>query len=400
MRVDGPIVPVVANYLERGLNQAEAAGAVCIIELNTPGGLYDTTQEIVTRIINARVPVVAYVSPAGGWAGSAGTFIALAAHVTAMAPGSRIGAAHPVTMGSELPEAQMDKITEDAAAWVRSLAQMRGRDPDLAELAVKESRSFSDQEALAGNLIELQARDLEELMLRLDGRKVTLISGEELVLNPREGDVTRVPMNWVENLLLAVSDPNVAYILMTIGMLGIIVELYNPGAIFPGVAGGLSLILALYALGTLNAYWGGILLIILAFIFFIAEAFIISHGLLTLGGIASLVFGSLMLFSREGSFPQISLGLITGGAMGAAAFCTLVIGAVVRGQRRRVTTGKEGLVGEEGVALTRLDPSGAVLVEGERWQATAADGYLEAGTRVVVCNVQGLHLRVKRKEDH
>jgi len=400
LEVDGPIVPVVAEYLDRGLTKAEAAGAVCVIELNTPGGLYETTQKIVARILNARVPVVVYVSPAGGWAASAGTFITLAAHVAAMAPGSRIGAAHPVAMGdsqSQPSSTEVEKITEDAAAWVRSIAQARGRDPAKAEAAVRESRSFTDGEALEGKLIDLRAKDLSDLLTQLDGRRVTLADGREVVLETVPAVPQRTPMTWVEQFLLTVTNPSIAYVLMTVGLLGIVMELYHPGAIFPGVIGGISLLLALYGLGTLNAYWGGVLLIILAFVLFAAEAFTPSFGLLTAGGIASLVLGSLMLFSRGSPFPEISIGLIVGMAVTVTAFFVLLVGAVVRGQRREVVTGREAMVGAVGRALTDLAPEGTVLVEGERWHSAAEGGWIEAGAEVVITAVEGLKLRVRRK---
>ena len=400
LKVNGPIVPVVGEYLDRGLAQAEAAGAVCVIELNTPGGLYETTQRIVTRILNARVPVVVYVSPAGGWAGSAGTFITLAAHVAAMAPGSRLGAAHPVAVGGsedQEPGVEAQKITEDAAAWGRSIAQMRGRDPVKAELAVRESRSYTDVEALEGRLIDLRAKNLADLLTQLDGRKAVLAGGEEFVLRTAGAPVSRLEMTQVEEFLLAITNPSVAYLLLTVGLLGIVMELYHPGAILPGVVGGVSLLLSLYGLGTLNAYWGGILLILLAFALFAAEAFVVSHGILTMGGIASMVLGSLMLFSRGGSFPQISASLIFGMAGAVGAVFALAMGAVVRGQKRRVVTGKEALVKACGRALTNLDPEGTVLVEGERWHATAEGEPVRAGEEVMVTSVEGLRLRVRRK---
>lgn len=400
LRVEGPIVPIVAEYLDRGIGEAEKGASCCIIELSTPGGLYDTTQQIVTRIMNARVPIVVYVSPAGGWAGSAGTFITISAHVAAMAPGSRIGAAHPVaigTGGAEMPATQAQKITEDAAAWVRSIAEMRGRNAEAAQMAVRESKSYSDREALEAKLIDLRAEHMEDLLNQLEGREVKLINGQKIILQVKGAALNRREMSTIERILLTVSNPNIAYILMTVGMLGIIVELYNPGAMFPGIAGVISLLLALYALGTLNAHWGGILLIILAFALFVAEAFVVSHGLLTAGGIVSLVMGSLMLFSRGSPFPEISISLIVGMSMGISAFFIFLLGAVIRGQKRQAVTGMEGLLGETGVALTPLNPSGTVLIEGERWHAVAEEN-VEAGEKVTVAGVEGLRLKVKRKK--
>jgi membrane-bound serine protease (ClpP class) len=238
LQVDGPIVPVVAQYLDRGIVEAERRGAVCVIELNTPGGLYDTTQVIVQRIMNAQVPVVVYVSPAGGWASSAGTFITLSAHVAAMAPGSRIGAAHPVAGGGEeLSGAQEEKITQDAAAWVRSIAEMRGRNAEKAELAVIESRSYTDKEAFEYGLIDLRAQNLQELLTAIDGMTVALSSGEEVVLATAGAVSEREEMTRVERILHTLSNPNIAYILLSIGMLGLLMEFYNPGSIFPGDLG-------------------------------------------------------------------------------------------------------------------------------------------------------------------
>jgi membrane-bound serine protease (ClpP class) len=265
---EGPVVPVTADYCARVIKHAENIdAAACVIELSTPGGLYSTTQELVSAILNAHVPVIVYVSPAGGWAGSAGTFITISSHVAAMAPGSRIGAAHPVSIGQENQQEDVSsqKIAEDAAAWVRSLAQMRGRNAEAAELAVLESKSYSDTEALKLDLVDLSAKDLEDLLQKIDGQIVTLNSGKEVQLETQDAPLVRVPLNSIEKILLDISNPDLAYILMTIGMAGIMVEIYSPGLIFPGVVGAISLLLGLYSLGTLNAYWGGVLLIILAF---------------------------------------------------------------------------------------------------------------------------------------
>ncbi|MBI2856711.1 MAG: nodulation protein NfeD [Chloroflexi bacterium] len=398
LRVEGTIVPVVAQYIDRGLDEAEQRGdAAVVIELSTPGGLYDTTQEIVTRILNARVPVIVYVSPAGGWAGSAGTFITLSAHVAAMAPGSRIGAAHPVSGGGTLTPTQEAKVTEDAAAFMRSIARLRGRDLDRAEAAVRQSRSFSDEEALQGNLIDLRADTLAGLLARVHGRKVTLADGREVTLNTSPATTRPLGMNSIERFLQMISNPNIAYILLTIGSIGIIAELYNPGMIFPGVVGGVSLLLGFYTLGVLNAYWGGVLLILLAFALFVADIFVPSHGILTAGGIVALTVGSLMLFSRNPSILQVNLGLVVAVVVAISAFFVFVIAAVVRGQRRKAVTGREGLVGQTATVVTPLAPHGVVLVEGERWAATAAGQSIEAGEEVVVDRLEGLTLFVSKK---
>jgi membrane-bound serine protease (ClpP class) len=398
LRVDGPIVPVVAEYLDRGISEAERRGAVCVIELSTPGGLYDTTQKIVRRILNAHVPVVVYVSPAGSWASSAGTFITISAHVAAMAPGSRIGAAHPVAGGGEeLSGAQEEKITQDAAAWVRSLAEMRDRNAEKAELTVTESRSYTDKEALEYGLIDLRVQDLNELLAAIDGRRVTLNSGDEVLLSTAGAVPERKDMTRVERILHTLSNPNLAYILLSIGMLGLLMEFYNPGAIFPGAAGGLALLLALYSLGTLNADWSGVLLIILGFVLLALELFVTSFGLLTAGGLIAVTLGSLMLFSGSPAGIGINFGVIAGVVVGIALFVIIAGQAVIKAHRRRATTGMEGMVGTAGIALTVLDPKGTVLFEGERWRARAENGPIGADEEVVVVRVEGLSLVVRRR---
>ena len=398
LHVEGTIVPVVADYIHRGLDRAEAKRATAvIIELNTPGGLYKTTQEIVERILNAKVPVVVYVSPAGGWAGSAGTFITLSAHIAAMAPGSRIGAATPVAAGAEMPEEMKRKITEDAAAFIRSIAEMRGRDPHHAELAVREGKSYTVEEALKYNLVNLQATDLKALITQLDGKTVTLITGQEVVLNTKGQFLESFGMSVSDRFLHTISDPNIAYILLSLGTIGLIAELYNPGLIFPGVFGAISLLLAFYSLGVLDAYWGGVLLILLAFGLFLAELFVTTHGLFAAGGIASLTFGSLILFSRGSPPMEIDRGLIAGVVFFMSACLALLLWAVIRSQRRKVTTGAEGLIGKTAIAQTTLDPKGTVLVEGEHWTAVVNNDKVKKGEEVIVTKVEGLTLKVTKK---
>jgi membrane-bound serine protease (ClpP class) len=398
LSVDGTIVPVVANYIDRGINRAESEGAVvCIIELDTPGGLLNATEDIVQRILNAKVPIVVYVSPSGSWAASAGTFITIAAHVAVMAPGTSIGAAHPVTVGEEMPEEVSKKVTEYSSAWIRSIAEIRGRDPEQAELAVTESKSFTASEALEAGLIDFQADDLESLISQINGRKITLTSGKEVVIDTTDYVLSRNEMNSVERFLHVISDPNIAYILLTLATIGLITEISNPGLIFPGVVGGICLFLAFYSLGVLNAYWAGVLLILLAFGLFVAELFTPAFGILTAGGLVSLVFGSLVLFSHSSPAMEVNKGLIAGVTIVIAAFVTFVVGAVVRGQRRRAATGAEALVGKVAVAKTPLDPKGTVLVDGEHWTATVDSGKVELGEEVKITKVEGLRLIVSKK---
>jgi len=399
LRVDGTIVPVIADYIDRGISQAEAKGNLCIIELNTPGGLLDTTDRLVQRILNAEVPIVVYVSPSGSWAASAGTFITISAHIAAMAPGTTIGAAHPVSVGESMPEDVQKKATEYSAAWIRSIAETRGRDAYQAELAVRESKSFTVTQALEYNLVDLQADNLEDLIEKLNGRKVTLANHKEIVIDTTDYFVAREDMNRIERFLQMISNPNVAYVLLSLASIGLITEISSPGLIFPGVIGGICFLVAFYSLGTLNAYWAGILLILLAFGMFIAEIFTSVFGILTAGGIVSLVFGSFLLFTNNPPALQVNTGLIVAVVIIAAAFVVLVIRAIVRGQKRKVTTGEEGLVGKFAVAKTELNPKGTVLVEGERWSATVDDGRVEPGEEVIVTKVEGLKLIVAKKKN-
>ena len=398
LTVDGTIVPVIADYIDRGISQAEENGAaVCIIELDTPGGLLDSTDRIVSRIMNAEVPIVVYVSPINAWAASAGTFITLSAHIAAMTPGTTIGAAHPVPAGGEeIPEDQMKKIVEFSAKWMETIAEKRGRNIEEARLAVTESKSFSDSEALEYNLIDLRADNLESLIAQIDGWEVTLASGEEVVIDTADYVQTRNEMNAIEQFLQTISDPNIAYILFTLATIGLITEISNPGLVFPGVAGGISLFLAFYSLGVLDAYWGGIALLLLAVGLFIAEYFTTAFGLLTAGGVASLVMGSLILFTHTPGV-EVSTGLIVGVAVGVTAFAVFVVGAIVRGQRRRKATGAEGMIGTIAIAKTPLDPTGTVLAQGELWTAASEGGKVAPGEEVIINKVEALKLWVTKK---
>jgi len=340
---------------------------------------------------------VVYVSPAGGWAGSAGTFITLASHVAAMAPGSRIGAATPVTMGEELSEEMKKKVTEDAAAWIRSISEMRGRNPDDAELAVREGKSYTVTEALENNLIDLQADSLESLISQLNGMKVTLVSGEEIVLDTESYALDITEMTLAERFLHAISDPNIAYVLLTLGSIGIIAEIYNPGALFPGIIGGISLLLAFYSLGVLDAFWGGILLILLAFGLFIGEVLTTTFGLFTAGGIAALILGSLILFPGEAPMFQVNPWLIATVVIIVTALFAFVINRVVGAHRRQAKTGREELVGKTALVKQALEPEGTIFFKGERWTAISEKGRIKPGEEVIITKVDGLILHVIKK---
>jgi len=399
LHVEGTIVPVVADYIDRGISKAEDENAtVCIIELDTPGGLLDSTEEIVQRIMNADVPVVVYVSPKGAWAASAGTFITLSAHIAAMTPGTTIGAAHPVAAGGEeIPEDQMKKITEFSAKWMETIAQERGRNIEEARLAVTESKSFRDDEALNSNLIDLRADNLEDLISQINGWKVTLANGMEVSIDTTGYETTRNEMSVIEGFLHAISDPNIAYILLSLGTIGIIAEIYSPGAFFPGIIGAISLLLAFYSLGVLDANLGGILLILLAFGLFIGEVLTTTFGLFTAGGIAALVLGSLILFPGGGPLFQVDLWLIAVVTILVAVVFAFVISRIIRAHRRQAFTGREELVGKTAMVKVALEPEGTVLFKGERWTAVSEKGRVKPGEEVIITGVDGLKLRVIKK---
>jgi len=399
LRVDGTIVPAVADYLERGISQAEDENAtVCIIELDTPGGLLDATEEIVQKIMNADVPVVVYVSPKSAWAASAGTFITLSANIAAMTPGTTIGAAHPVSgSGEEIPEDQMKKITEFSAKWMKTIAEERGRNMEEAQLAVTESKSFTDVDALNANLIDLRADNLESLIAEIDGREVTLANGATVTIDTGSHELVRDEMNFIESFLHAISDPNIAYILLSVGSLGIMAEIYNPGMFFPGIIGAISLLLAFYSLGVLDARWGGILLILLAFGLFIGEVLTTSFGLFTAGGIIALVIGSLILFPRGSPLFSVDPWLIAVVVIVIAGFFAFVIQKVVRTHRRQAATGREELIGKTAVVKVALAPEGEVFFKGELWTAVSEKGWVKPGEEVIINKVDGLTLYVTRK---
>ncbi len=400
LHVEGTIVPVVADYIDRGISKAEDENAtVCIIELDTPGGLLDSTEEIVQRIMNADVPVVVYVSPRGAWAASAGTFITLSAHIAAMTPGTTIGAAHPVAVGGEeIPEEQMKKIVEFSAKWMKAIAQERGRNIEEAQLAVTESKSFTDVDALNCDLIDLRADNLKDLISQINGWEVTLANGMEVTIDTTGYETTRNEMSLVERFLHAISDPNIAYILLSLGTIGIIAEIYSPGTFFPGIIGAISLLLAFYSLGVLNAYWGGVLLILLAFGLFIGEVLTTTFGLFTAGGIIALVLGSLILFPGGGSLFQVDPWLIAVVTILVAAVFAFVISRIIRAHRRQASTGREELVGKTAVVKVALEPEGMVLFKGERWAAVSEKGRVKPGETVVITKVDGLKLYVTKKE--
>lgn len=401
LRVKGTINPVLVDYVKRGIERAEADGALaCVIQLDTPGGLDTAMRDIVQEIVNARVPVVVFVSPSGARAASAGAYITLAAHVAAMAPDTAIGAATPISVGQsgevQVSDELQKKIINDAVAYIRSLAESHGRNADWAEKAVRDGVSASAQEALQLKVVDLIAPDLNALVAQLDGRKVTMLGGGQVTLNTQGAAINRLDMSWVEDFLYALADPNIAYILLSVAMLGIMAEIFNPGLIFPGVIGGICALLAVYSLGMLPVNYAGVLLIILAFGLFIAEVFTPGFGLLTAGGIVSLVLGSLILFKGGSPLFRVDPGLIATVTIVLAGFLAFVVFKVVGAHRRQATTGRE-LIGKTAVVRAALDPEGMVLFKGERWEAVSESGRVEVGEEVVITRADGLKLYVTRK---
>ncbi len=396
IHVDSVIHPVAAEWVRESLAVADEAGAAAlVIELNTPGGLSTSTREITQAMLSARTPVVVFVSPSGAQAASAGFFILMAADVAAMAPGTNTGAAHPVGGQGEDIEGHMgEKVEQDAAANIRSLAGQHGRNVELAEAAVLESRSFTAEEALEQGLIEVVAAGTRDLLVQIDGREVRKGEAEPVVLATAAAELTERRMPVFRRILSTLAHPAIAGILMALGLLGVYIELSNPGAILPGVVGAICLILAFYALSVLPVNYAGVALLLLALILFIAETQVPSFGLLTVGGAVALVLGAMMLFKDLDPALRLDLRLITAVAVAMVVVTSLLAGKSLAVRRTRVQTGSEGLVSERGVARTSLAPRGKVFVHGELWNAVA-EGAVEAGCRVEVVAVDGMTLRVR-----
>jgi membrane-bound serine protease (ClpP class) len=396
IRVDTIIHPVAAEYVIESLAAADQLQAAAIvIELSTPGGLLTSTRDIFTAMMGASTPVVVFVAPSGAQAASAGFFLLMAADVAAMAPGTNTGAAHPVGGSGEDIEGDMgDKVEEDAAATIRSLATRNGRNAELAEAAVVESKSFTEYEALENELIDLVAEDLPDLLEKIHGLEISAEGDEVQVLATSGAEITTLEMTGFQRFLSAIAHPNIAYILMTLGGLGLYFELSNPGAVLPGVVGGICLILAFFALSVLPVNYAGIALIILAMIFFIAEVKVVSYGMLTVAGVISLVIGSLMLFKTADPAIRVSLEVIMSMAAFTLVVVLLLVTLVVRAHGTRVSTGAEGLVSKLGVARTSIDAQGKVFVHGELWNAVS-ETPIAAGSAVEVMSVDGMTLRVR-----
>ena len=395
-RVEGIIAPSLADFFVSAIRKAEDGAAHAIVfELDTPGGLDTSMRIIIKEILRSPAPVIIYVSPSGARAASAGAFITIAAHVAAMAPGTNIGAAHPVQMGGgEADEEMTRKVENDAAAYIRGLAERRGRNATWAEDAVRKSVSATATEALRLKVIDVVAENRADLLAKIDGRTVETGAGR-ITLKTKMAKIVEVEMGLRDKVLSVISNPTIAYILLILGMAGLYFELSTPGAILPGVLGGICLILAFYAFQALPINYAGLLLIILGVILFVAEVKVVSNGILTIGGMTAMILGSLMLIDSPAPFLQISLSAILGVTAATTAFFVFAIGAVFRAHRRQPATGREGLVGQAGVARTRLNPDGLIFIRGEIWNATCAEG-VEPGEQVQVTSVAGLKLKVKK----
>jgi membrane-bound serine protease (ClpP class) len=393
IRVESVISPSSADYIVTAIQEAEKDKmAALIIELDTPGGLDTSMRVIIKEMLASETPIVVYVAPSGARAASAGAFITMAANIAAMAPGTNIGAASPVAIGGQMDKVMERKVTNDAAAYMRTIAEKRGRPIHLAEEWVRKATSKTETEALEAKLIDLVSPKLDDLLKAIDGRVVTTASGK-VKIDTKDAVVRREEMNLREKILKIITDPTIAYLLLILGLAGLYFEFSTPGAILPGVLGGIALILALYAFQQLPINYAGVLLILLAILLFIAEIKVVSHGVLTLGGIASMILGSMMLINTPVPYMRISLTAIFGTAVATAAFFLFVVGAGVRALHSKTTTGMEGLVGEVGVVRTRLAPRGQIFLRGELWNAVG-EGEMEVGESVRVTGMDGLTLRV------
>lgn len=393
--VHGVIHPASSRIIEQGIERATRAGAqALVIELDTPGGLLNSVHEISKDILGSEVPVIVHVAPEGSRATSAGVLVTISAHLAVMAPGTHIGAAHVVTMQGSIQDSVVnEKAMNDWVAELRSVARIRDRNEEWVERAARESASLIADEAVEEGVVDLVAGSLDELLVAVDGREVTVF-GETIVLATARAEVVRIEPDFQDQFLSLISDPSIAYLLFLIGIYGLIFELSNPGAILPGVAGAICIIVGLYALHTLPINWAGVLLILLAIVLFIVETQVPSFGVLTLGGVVAMVVGSIMLFDEAGPLFELSLWVILPAAGATALFFGFVMAKALGAQRARTTTGSEGLVGETGEARTDLDPDGTVFLHGEIWSATAA-GAIAKGDRVRVVRVDGLRVTVE-----
>ena len=398
VKYEGIINPVAAEFLSTEIRRArDSKVEAMIIQLDTPGGLDQSMRIIIKEIIGSEIPIIVFIHPAGARSASAGVFITLASHIAAMTPGTNMGAAHPVALGGgEMDKEMKKKVENDAAAYIKSIAEKRGRNVKWAEDAVRSSVSVTEKEALDLKIIDIVASSIDDLLRQIDGREVITEAGKK-VLNTKDAEVVIVDMGLRLRILNTLSDPNIAYILMIIGIYGLIFELSNPGSILPGVVGGISIILAFYSFQTLPINYAGLALIILGIIFFIAEIKVTSYGLLSVGGAISMLLGSLMLIDSDVPYLRISLGVILPSVILTILFFLLVVGMAIKAQRKKPVTGIEGLKGQICVVKTDISPIGRVMLQGEIWDAIS-DEPLKEGDEAEVTGIEGLKLYVKRHQ--
>ena len=394
--IDGAITPITVRLLAAAIERAQAEGSqALVVQLNTPGGLERSMRSMVQSILNSEIPIIVYVAPTGARAASAGVFLTMAAHVAAMAPATNMGAAHPVAVGGQMDKEMLKKVENDAAAFARTLAVERGRNAEWMEKAVRSSVSVTEREALKLKVIDLIADRLPDLLEKIDGRVVKTKRGA-VTLETKGAPVKVIDIRFRDRFLALITDPNIAYILMMVGMLGIFFELSNPGVVLPGVIGGISLILAFFAFQSLPINWAGLLLILFGVALLIAEIKIASHGVLTIGGVVSMVLGSFMLYEAPEAGFRVSWTVILPTVGASAGLVVWAVSAGVRAMMRPPTTGTAGMIGQHAVVRATLDPEGQVQLDGELWRAVAEDAPVPAGETVRVTGVDGLTLRVSR----
>jgi membrane-bound serine protease (ClpP class) len=395
LTIDGVIHPITVEIVTHAIEQAQTEHAqLILIKLDTPGGLLEATRQTIHKLLASPVPVITYVTPSGARAASAGFFLLEAGDVAAMSPGTNTGAASPVLMGQEMDKVMRAKVENDSAALLRSLTSRRGRNQDLAEKTVREAKAFTEKEALDGHLVELIASDEQDLFRKLDGREITLWDGRKLTLHPSGATIVQARETPRERLISAIADPNIGFILLVLGALGIYVEFSSPGMIFAGVGGGILVLLGLSALSVLPINWVGVLLLLLSITLFILEAKFTSHGVLGIGGTIAMVLGALLLVNGP---PELRIHLSTalGVALPFALITLFLVSIVVRARRNKVLTGNTGMIDEIGVARTALAPEGQVQVRGEYWDAVSSIP-IEQGAPIRVRAVNGMKLQVEK----
>ncbi len=398
IEVDGIINPATSKFIVDSIDQAIQQGAQClIIQLDTPGGLMDSMRIIVKKELASTIPIIVYVAPGGARAASAGVFVTMAANIAVMAPGTHIGAAHPVTLGGgegKESKTMTEKIVNDTVSYIKTIAKNRGRNVDWAEKAVVKSVSITEEEAVKLNVVDFISPDLSSLLTKIDG-KVVKMNGVTRTLHTKGVQPQPIQMSWRDRLLDIISNPTIAYILLMLGIYGIFFELSSPGAILPGVVGGIFLILAFYALQMLPVNYAGLALIFFGIILFIAEIKVVSHGLLAVGGVVSLLLGSMMLFQSPVEYMRVSMSVIIPAVLVSAAFFIFAVTKAINARLQKPTTGMEGLVGETGIATTSISQEGKVSIHGEFWNVIS-DQNIERGEKVQVIGVDNLKLKVKK----